>query len=98
MLSELYQGRFIHTLAYAFSNLTDFSYLPCNIFLRNGVEWHKLRQNLTSLLKMKTVHSYWPRQLAVAREFASSISSKTNPDGVVENFLPHAFLYSLEGV
>jgi len=53
---------------------------------------------VASLLKLKTVHSYWSKQQVVARDFANSLISKTNPDGVIENFLPHSFLYALEGM
>ena len=53
---------------------------------------------MASLLKLKTVHSYWSKQQVVAKDFANSLISKTNPDGVIENFLPHSFLYALEGI
>lgn len=64
----------------------------------DGEEWYRWRQNVASLLKLKTVHSYWSKQQVVAKDFANSLVSKTNPDGIIENFLPHSFLYALEAI
>lgn len=63
----------------------------------NGQEWHKMRQHVHVLLKLKTVHSYWHRQQVVAEEFSSSLLSKRNDEGVIKDFIQEAFLYSLEG-
>lgn len=57
-----------------------------------------MRQNVQILLKLKTVHSYWNRQKAVAEEFSDSLLQKTNADGILQDFIQHAFRYSLEGV
>ena len=63
----------------------------------NGEEWYRMRQHVHILLKLKMVHSYWPRQQAVAEEFADFLLLKCNFDGIVKDFIQHAFVYSLEG-
>lgn len=68
-----------------------------NFCFSNGEEWHKMRQHVQILLRLKTVHSYWLKQKAIAEEFPSYLLSKQNADGIVKNFLEEAFLYSLEG-
>jgi hypothetical protein len=57
-----------------------------------------MRQNVQILLKLKTVHSYWSRQQAVAQEFSAGLLSKMNSDGILEDFIQYAFQYSLEGL
>jgi hypothetical protein len=57
-----------------------------------------MRQNVQILLKLKTVHSYWNRQQAVAQEFSAGLLSKMNSDGIVQDFIQYAFQYSLEGL
>ncbi|XP_046633707.1 probable cytochrome P450 49a1 isoform X2 [Daphnia pulicaria] len=64
----------------------------------NGKEWYRLRQNVQTLLKLKTVHSYWNRQQTVAQEFSAGLLSKMNSDGIVKDFIQHAFQYSLEAI
>ncbi len=56
-----------------------------------------MRQHVHILLKLKIVHSYWSRQNTVAEEFSEGLFSKLNSNGVVKDFIQHAFLYSLEG-
>ena len=47
---------------------------------------------------MKTVHSYWFKQRVVAQEFSENLLSKRDSNGIVKDFIHHAFLYSLEGI
>lgn len=49
-------------------------------------------------MKLKTVHSYWHRQKAIAQIFAENLTSKVNQEGILEDFIQYAFLYSLEGI
>ena len=56
-----------------------------------------MRKHLQILLKLKMVHSYWPRQQALAEEFSNSLLLTRNSDGIVKDFIQHAFVYSLEG-
>jgi len=63
----------------------------------NGKEWYRLRQSIIEILHLKTVHSYWSRQKEVAQDFAQTLLSFP-ADGVSNDFLHHAFLYSLEAV
>lgn len=62
----------------------------------NGREWYRLRQSIIGILHLKTVHSYWLRQKEIAQEFAQTLLSYPLT-GVSNDFLRHAFLYSLEG-
>lgn len=50
------------------------------------------------LLKLKAVHGYWARQQTVANEFSQSLLSKLSGDGIIKDFIHHAFLYSIEGM
>jgi len=63
----------------------------------NGREWYRLRQSIIGILHLKTVHSYWLRQKEIAQEFAQTLLSYPLT-GVSNDFLRHAFLYSLEAV
>ncbi len=49
------------------------------------------------ILQLKTVHSYWNRQLKVAQDFSEVLQYQCNTDGEISDFLQEAFLYSLEG-
>lgn len=60
----------------------------------NGEEWYRLRKSIIKILRSKTVLSYWSQQKEVARDFAQTLASRARKD----DFLRHAFLYSLEAV
>ncbi|KAK4037016.1 hypothetical protein OUZ56_029060 [Daphnia magna] len=84
-----------------FDALKDYrkrKYQTVGIVPDNGEEWYRMRQNVQVLLKLKTVHSYWNRQQAVAEEFSACLLPKTNADGVIKDFVQHAFQYSLEAI
>nr|QST15061.1 CYP363A1 protein [Diaphanosoma celebensis] len=64
----------------------------------NGEEWYRLRKIILELLQLKTVHSYWNRQLKVAQDFSELIQDQCNSEGEISDFLQQAFLYALEAV
>lgn len=68
-----------------------------HILISNGEEWYILRQSVVQMLHMRTVQSYWDRQLKVAQDFAKNLPQNCDSDGELTDFLPHAFMYALEG-